>query len=397
MIHSTRLLAYGLLGLLGCTGTDSETGAPGGGGGAGATGAGGVGAGIVVGGGDGFSHGSPVTILGLGFGAKDQAAPYRSSFHHPEVAQNFQQSGAFDASFWSPVGEVMITLHDEGEGRRVTGLASHQYSVRLEYSALGNWEAGGYSAGVQSSLPPSRVLYLAWWDYFEPGFDASHMETGGKNFKWIYNSAGQNPHAAISVMDDGAGFLVSAAGGVGGDTPEEQDANLELPLGGGFYARPLSWSPDFAFPVDRWYLVEIFYQVNSAPGVHDGWTAMRIDNRLIYRANQIDVYDADNPDEFFANLRLGGNYGFDETGAVHYRHYGDLYIDDSFAHVVLGDQPTFDDCQHLELQVPTAWSDAAITFTLNQGTFAVGDRVYAYVVDPELEAHGPWAIVLTSP
>lgn len=380
-----------VLGLLGCT---DDSASPNGTGGANAGGAGG---GVVVdGGADAFRHGSSVTVTGAGFGAKPTAAPYRSSFHHPDEAQNFQQTGAFDPSFWSPVSEVMITLHDDGEGVRVAGLASHQYSVRLEYSAQGNWDAGGYSAGVQSNLPPSRVLYMSWWDYFEPGFDASHMETGGKNFKWIYNSAGQNPHAAISVMNDGAAFLVSAGGGVGGDTPEEQDANLELPLGGGFYARPLSWSPNYALPVGRWYLVEIFYQVNSAQGVHDGWTAMRIDNQLIYRANQIDVYEPGEASELFANLRLGGNYGFDASGAVHYRHYGDVYIDDSFAHVVLGDAPAFEDCQHLELQVATAWADEAVTFTLNQGAFDAGDRVYAYVVDEQLEPHGPWPITLAS-
>ncbi len=388
-------VVVGGLGLLGCTGADEES--PVGGGGSSTSGTGGAGGSIAVGGGDTFSHGSSVTVSGAGFGVKDTAAPYRSSFHHPEAAQNFQQSGAFDGSYWSPVGEVMIALHDDGDGMRTSGLDSHQYNVRLEYSAQGNWEAEGYSAGVQSDLPPSRVLYLSWWDYFEPGFDASPMQTGAANFKWIYNSAGQNPHAAIQVINDGAGFLVSAAGGVAGDTSEEQDANLELPLGGGFYARPLSWTPDFAFPVDRWYLVELFYQVNSAPGVQDGWTAMRIDNQLIYRANQIDVYGTDAPDEFFANLRLGGNYGFDESGAVHYRHYGDVYIDDSFAHVMVGDQPAFDDCQHLELQVATAWSATGITFTLNQGSFAVGDTVYAYVIDEQLESHGPWPIVLASP
>ena len=390
------------VGLLGCSGDDATEGTAGAGGtgaaGQGGTGGtGGTGGSVVVGGGDTHSHGSAITVAGSGFGSKATAAPYRSSFHHPETAQNFQQSGSFEGSHFSPVSEVMITLHDDGDGVRVSGLDSHRYNVRLEYSAVGNWEAGGYSAGVQVGLPPSRTLYMSWWDYFEPGFDASPMETGGKNFKWIYNSAGHNPHAAISVMNDGAAFLVSAAGGVAGDTPEEQDANLELPLGGGFYARPLSWSPHFAFPVGSWYHVEIFYQVNSAVGVQDGWTAMRIDNQLIYRANQIDVYGADEPDEFFNNLRLGGNYGHDDSGLVQYRHYGDVYIDDTFAHVVIGDQPSYDDCQHLELQVATAWSEEEITFTLNQGAFDVGDTVYAYVVDADLLPHGPSAIQIGAP
>ena len=94
---------------------------------------------------------------------------------------------------------------------------------------------------------------MSWWDFFEPGFDASHMETGAANFKWIYMSPGQNPHSAIQVISDGADIMASASGGVDGETEEEQNANLDIPGAGGFYGRPISWTSGYGLPVGQWY------------------------------------------------------------------------------------------------------------------------------------------------
>ena len=340
-----------------------------------------------------WTHGVTVIVSGAGFGDKPTAAPFRASYHHPDPAQRFQESGVFEGG-WGVAGADVVTLAEGLPGARVAGRESHRYSVRMEYSAAGNWGGSGYSAGVQTDLPPSRTLYQAWWDRFEPGFDASHMVTGAANFKWLYNSPGQTLHQAFQTCADGTDLQIGFAGGVGGATAAEQDANVDLPFGGGFYARPLSFRCNYAPPVGSWYFVEIFTYLNSAAGVFDGYNEMRVDNQRIYRADHVDFLGSADAGPYFQFFRFGGNYGFDASGEVFYRQYGDLYIDDSFARVLLGDAASYAECSHLEVQVPTAWSDSEVRFVLNQGSFQPGDGVFVYLFDPDQQIHGPVELLL---
>lgn len=147
-------------------------------------------------------------------------------------------------------------------------------------------------------------------------------------------------------------------------------------------------------PIGEWHFVEIFYQLNTAPGVHDGWTDMRVNNELIYRANNVDLFGGDDPDDNFAFFRFGGNYGFDDSGEAYYRQYGHLYIDGSHSRVALCEAEQYEDCRHVELQVPTSWSDDAVTFTLNPGTFGSGERTYVYVLDEDSLPQGPAVLTL---
>ena len=98
--------------------------------------------------------------------------------------------------------------------------------------------------------------------------------------------------------------------------------------------------------------------------------------------------------DYFNNIRFGGNYGFDDSGVVQYRYYGDFYIDNSFSRVLLGNDPDFNSCTHLELQTPTVWNNGRITFTTNQGSFQNGDMAYLFVVDENGEASAGYSITI---
>jgi hypothetical protein len=62
-------------------------------------------------------------------------------------------------------------------------------------------------------------------------------------------------------------------------------------------------------------------------------------------------------------------------------YYDDVYIDDSWQRVEIGNQPIYANCTHREMQIPMAWEDQKIQFKFNQGSFANGQTVYAFVVD----------------
>jgi hypothetical protein len=59
----------------------------------------------------------------------------------------------------------------------------------------------------------------------------------------------------------------------------------------------------------------------------------------------------------------------------------DIYYDNTLSRVMVGNASTFNASNHLEMQIPSAWSSNSITFTVNQGAFQEGQNAYLYVVD----------------
>jgi len=63
-----------------------------------------------------------------------------------------------------------------------------------------------------------------------------------------------------------------------------------------------------------------------------------------------------------------------------FTYFDDVYLDNSWARVMLGDASTYSACTVREPQLIDSWSDSSITITANQGTFQSG-QAYVYVVD----------------
>jgi hypothetical protein len=332
-----------------------------------------------------LAHANSVTLTGSGFGAKAAAAPWRSSYMNPNAAMNYQSTGSLSSSYWT--GGVMVSLRDDATPARVDR-SSHRYYAALEYSARAN--SDGYSAGINTNLPMaghSGVDYASWWEYWPADFSLADMYTGGyAGFKWMYYAPGSVlPARAIGLRDPGLLFP-EVQGGVAGALAAEQNANLILPFGGAYYARPYSFIPNFTLPKGQWLFVEIIDRMNSGFGIDDGWGELRINNQTVYKILSCDWYHdgagTSGPD--FSNVRFGGNYGW--TGPAdlkEYRYYGDMYIDGTLSRVVLGEAATYDACRHLELQVPLSWASGQIRFTFNLGSFGDTGAGYLYVIDAD--------------
>lgn len=59
----------------------------------------------------------------------------------------------------------------------------------------------------------------------------------------------------------------------------------------------------------------------------------------------------------------------------------DIYVDNTFARVVIGNASTFAASSQREIQLPETWSNSAVTFKVNAGAFQVNQQLYLYVVD----------------
>jgi hypothetical protein len=93
-----------------------------------------------------------------------------------------------------------------------------------------------------------------------------------------------------------------------------------------------------------------------------------------------------------ASSWAGGNFNFDYVWLIGFDAGGnapptltlwtdDIYIDNTFSRVMIGDASTYASSTHFEMQPPTAWSSSSITVSLNQGSFADGSTAYVYVID----------------
>jgi len=64
-------------------------------------------------------------------------------------------------------------------------------------------------------------------------------------------------------------------------------------------------------------------------------------------------------------------------------HYDDIYIDNSWARVEIGNNADYNSCTHREIQIPSAWSNNSIAVNVKQGSFASSDKVYLFVVNED--------------
>jgi hypothetical protein len=65
-----------------------------------------------------------------------------------------------------------------------------------------------------------------------------------------------------------------------------------------------------------------------------------------------------------------------------YRHWtDDVYMDNTWARVIVGDAPSLANCTRLDIQIPFAWSGDQIGITLNLESIPGGQPRYLFVVD----------------
>lgn len=137
------------------------------------------------------------------------------------------------------------------------------------------------------------------------------------------------------------------------------------------------------FSDDNWHCLQFEWSDSSVEGAADAtfkcWFdgALKCDRSgIIGRTNgglkrpyHIGFYNAWNP--------IAGD---SDTSPNNY-YMTDVYSAPTLSRVELGNNAVYGSCTHREVQIPTAWSDSAITVTPYKGAFNVGDSVYLFVVN----------------
>lgn len=138
-----------------------------------------------------------------------------------------------------------------------------------------------------------------------------------------------------------------------------------------------------------WRTEEILVKVNTSARTSDtefyhyvlGSGLVGVIPYTNYTERRIKIRDADSNADMTIVFPVHGvraNVTFPSS----YRYWvDDVYLDTTWARVMVGDAPKLSDCTHLEVQIPYEWTASRIGVTLNLQTFPAGATPYLFVVD----------------
>lgn len=150
------------------------------------------------------------------------------------------------------------------------------------------------------------------------------------------------------------------------------------------------WTNNTVANSGYWINVTIMYDQGHS-GLNDGKFYGYVLDNGVYKANAGNGIGKDfwsgseapytelmNAIKIFNYVDLNDN----ESGRINL-YYDDIYIDNSWSRVEVGDNPVYANCTHRELQPYLSWNNNQIVGNFNQGSFNVGDTVYFFVIDEE--------------
>jgi hypothetical protein len=321
-----------------------------------------------------LTQGNRVTISGSNFGAKSPAKPY--------LWVPFE--GSADPSplglttSWNVTNDMVYTP-DEGAGGS-GGLKAANNG--------GTWTASVTASGFNWNDPGQKMyLYRKSKRNFDiwnnpPGIN--HDNGPEINYKsWRLWSAGHTM----------PGSHVGISNGVVDVTPALESSYSLWPLNP---TRQLA-----AGPVGEWHTNEISIRSNTnAVGPGDGFfqyvTNGTVYGEVPYKAwegtRYWKMWDAANPPSMVINYVVH-EVKANATFPSDWRAWADdVYLDTTWARVMIGDAPSFADAKHREIQIPSAWSSSSITVTVHTGTFPADATPYLFVIDADGNASQGYAL-----
>jgi hypothetical protein len=150
-----------------------------------------------------------------------------------------------------------------------------------------------------------------------------------------------------------------------------------------------SWG--YMRPIDdlglgAWHNNEFEYCENTGPDAADGQIRFWFNGQLKLNRTNVLTSSSEYPTRQKYILILGFMNSWDLSDK--WVWLDNVYIDNTWARVEIGNKPTWTGCTQREMQTPTAWSNTSITVKVNQGPFQDGSAAYLYVVDANGSVNG---------
>ena len=317
-----------------------------------------------------WTHDGSVTVSGSGFGTKATAAP---------VVWDNCNHGQSLATRWDggwPSANATYNLDYRVEQRSI----AMPHSRTTKYLAGCHYGTGGADAGFNVMGWKNRTLgafpqfcLMSFRFRGDDGWDFTCGSPCDDNLKHFDYSTGTSPY-------DPSNWYISKSGEPHPWTPStglqftinDDGASLENPDQN---AHNFFWNSavnDFA---GAWSHIIIFNRYTDLTTGRIVAYENNLGSAAVNYIGKTDLYTGTARNEAF------GGYARNQTGATQWRYFCDVYLDDTWACVFLGNASTSGACTAFEMQIPTAWADGSITVTANLGAFGNNDTAWLYVLD----------------
>ncbi len=355
-------------------------------------------------------HGDSLVIGGSNFGTKSPAAP---------LMWDDCEGRTLDTLYVDSINAYSRSVYSERQPGSVRNGDAIPLTHRTRYVALPYTPQGATGALTQITAPHNNSdQCISGGHYYEVGFDGNNgardvqvtipTAAGIGNFSvhwyahWYYrvNSdfptcGSLNNHKTSSIQSD-----VQAYGG--GTYPNDFQYlnynNAQTPCLPGSTGLNLRHQSDIgdcddftgngrnnSFDNSR-YEWQIWEELVSDSST-DGMRVALVDNDTIWQCLDKGAWFTNYAGQGIGSFTIGGYFrlnidpptGGEQSSDAH-RLYDDIYIDDTFSRVMLGDSATYESCTIIEPQIPYEWGASSIKVELNQGALPNGQS-YVYVFD----------------
>lgn len=142
---------------------------------------------------------------------------------------------------------------------------------------------------------------------------------------------------------------------------------------------------DFYKPVDKWHNYTLLIK-QSDSNVANGIVKIWIDGKLVCDESAMATFVEGKVAKSATFMWYLGNNEGEGKASV---YFDDIYIDNSWASIWIGDKQNWNDCVHKEVQIPVKWPRVSyatqdrIDFTVNKGSFKSGAQAFIFIMNED--------------
>jgi hypothetical protein len=342
-------------------------------------------------------HNYQIFINGNSFGVKDPASPLvwddctndvpLEIYYDQWLPTNAEQGSYYNMAYRN------VPFRNLGSPiPRINYILAGAHAVSHHF---GTYNSGG-NVGLGKNLT-SFNFFIQYWYRIDPLFDLEAHPTAGDNMKEIDLSATEN-----SFYTGDHGYL----GWCGNTIPT---INFTNPIRLGRMPvdcpnLPYACSNDqfvvfHQNPINDWVKMQWEGGYNN---LHDNPTVKLttypdgVKTALSHYGTEIttsDIYvGCGYPNA--GELRFIGIGGFarverENNGQNSFRYFAGIYIDNTPARIMLGDNSDYDSCTIMEPQIPVSWSNNTISCLINLGAFPDTGNAYMFIINSEGQRNSP--------
>lgn len=343
---------------------------------------------------DSISHGKLATITGVAFGTKKTPAPLKF-----ETFENKDNGGAstvdapvpVELSYWIGRGGFYgdgksrdMTISDTFKRHSSSNRAAKSYLATLNGVPTHSQQIWHNGIGFNKTGKVYANMWIHWEWVVSPTYKTAdtYYQVKAFNISTSHDSAG-NP--VRPYLTEFTHFYY--------DLPKATVTNTQNMHRNGrvthpdqtFYYNNNSIPPNFSGWVNVVLLSEPGTNDNNGI-ISDGWRIIEISSPSLATPYQTkaetnknyldDETKGINPiDSLKIGWFLGNNI---QTGSMSL-YYDDIYLDNTFARVEIGNNQTYINCTHREIQPPISWNDDKIQITANVAAFSSNDDLFLFV------------------